>query len=83
MEQKIKNKDFKQILKEKIEVAKAKEELHPFKVSADKVIIPTMKKKFEKLFEKAKTEGKINLTIERKERIVDIINKLKYRRKLK
>lgn len=83
MEQKIKNKDFKQILKKKIEVTKAKEELHPFKVSADKVIIPTMKNRLAELFEKAKIDGKINPTIERKRQIADIMNKLKDRRKLK
>lgn len=82
MEKKI-TKGFHQMLKDRMEKAKAEGKLQPIKLPADKVR-PTIKnEKLKMMLEKAKAQGKVRpmKETEMKGRMADVINKLKDRRK--
>lgn len=82
MEQNKITQGFRQILKERIEAAKAEGKLQPVKLSADKVRTP-ISARLAEIIEKAKAEGKIKpmAKVDKKSRMADIMNKLKDRRK--
>ena len=82
MEQNKITQGFRQILKERIEAAKAEGKLQPVKMPADKARTP-ISTRLAEIIEKAKAERKIKpmAKADKKSRMADLMNKLKDLRK--